>query len=421
MTIDAAIVDYSAALLLRYFRRGDALEGNIPRVEHRRDLDLLRGHWSISRPVRALVSYLLSHPHEAQSLLVLRTRTDDAVARGRIDARQTWLYRLQTGLPSAIVAQEPIRSFLTGPNLLLAWVLREAATYTARLSNWQSPSSPYVEIIERAQGEMRSLQRLTALREPLRAVALGQRPGSNTVRVAARSRRLVYRLAVEAYELLQGIERGEASAIEDVARTALLGPLEEWRRFEIAVGLGVAEALAEATGAPMTLSLLGAETAAPIATAGRFAVYWQQRTPFYSAPAPEPSEVLTRDILAAYNLAIGSDRPDLVVVDQSVQRVVSIIEVKYVAGDTAPARFRDAVDQVVRYARGYAPTDAIGAILSRSLVAISRDAPALDDLLAEVPGSIDFEGIKQKQLAVWAARLVAEPLPSPSLTSLAQA
>lgn len=421
MNVDAAIVDFSAALLLRYFRRGDALASETPRVEHRRDLELLKGHWAVSEPVRALVSYVLTHPHEAQSLLALRTRVDDAVARGRIDARRTWLYRLQTGLPSAIVAQEPVRSFNTGPNLLLAWVLREAAAYTARLSSWQGPSSPYLEVIERAQGEMRAVQRLEALREPLRAVAIGQRPGAGALRSAARSRRQIYRLALEAYTLLQGVERGDAAAIERVARSALIGPLEDWRRFELAVGLAVAEALAEATDAPMRLSLLGGDTAAPIATAGRFGVYWQQRTAHYTMPPLEPSEVVTREILAAFNLSIGADRPDLVVVDHDAGQVVSIVEVKYVAGDTASGRFREAVEQVVRYARGYAPPGATGPILSRSLVAISRDAPSLADLSADVLGSVDFAGIMRSELSAWADRLAGGPSPSVSVAELALA
>jgi hypothetical protein len=237
MGIDAAIVDFSAGLLLRYFRGGAVIEGEAPRLDHRRDVDLLKGHWAVSGPVRALVAYVLAHPHEAQSLLTFRTRVDDAVARGRIDARRTWSYRIQSGLPSAIVSEEPVRSFNTGPNLILAWVLREAAAYTARLSSWQGPSSPYVAVIEQAQREMRSVQRIEALREPLRAVSLGQRPGSGAIRTAARARQPIYRLAVEAYLLLQGLERGDPEAMNIIARTALIAPLEEWRRFELAVGL----------------------------------------------------------------------------------------------------------------------------------------------------------------------------------------
>lgn len=148
-------------------------------------------------------------------------------------------------------------------------------------------------------------------------------------------------------------------------------------------------------------------------TAGRFAIYWQHRTPLYTAPELEPSEVLTRKILTAFNLSIGNDRPDLIVLDQMAEQVVAIVEVKYVAGDTSSGRFREAVDQVVRYARGYAPLGATGPILARSLVAISRDAPVIADLSADVLGSIDFAGITRNELFAWAARLVGAPLPSP--------
>ena len=256
MSIDADIVDYSAGLLIRYFRGGGQIGGDAPRLDRRRDLNVLRGHWAVSEPVRTLVSHLLDRPHEAQALFSFRERVGDAVARGRIDARKTQIYRQQTGLPSAIVSYEPTRSFNTGPNMLLAWVLREASAYTGRLSSWQGHNSPYLPIIESAQSQMRLVHRLEALRDPLKAVSLGQRPGPGAVRVAARSRRPLYRLAVDAYRLLQGIERGDEAAIERVARTALIAPLEDWRRFELAVSLAVGEALASVSGETLNLHLL---------------------------------------------------------------------------------------------------------------------------------------------------------------------
>ena len=409
MDIDGAIVDFSAGLLLRYFRGGAIIQGDTPRLDHRRDVDLLKGHWAVSGPMRALVGYVLAHPHEAQSLLTFQTRIDDAVARGRIDARRTWAYRLQSGLPTAIVAEEPVRSFNTGPNLVLAWVLREAAAYTARLSSWQGPSSPYVAVIEQAQREIRSVQRIEALREPLRAVSLGQRPGPNAIRTAARARQPIYRFAVSAYLLLQGLERGDPEAMNTVARTALIAPLEEWRRFELAVGLAVGEALAAACDTQAQLHLLGGESSGPIITAGRFAVYWQQRTPHYSAPDLEPSELITRDILTAYGLSLGADRPDLVIVDREQSAVAAVIEVKYLAGDTANARFREAVDQVVRYARGYTPLGETGPLVARSLVALSHGAPVLLDANVGAPASVDFAGIMRTELACWADRLADGP------------
>jgi hypothetical protein len=410
MTTDAAIVDFTAALLLRYFRAGEKVEGGAVRLDHRRDVEILKGHWSVSGPVRSLVKYVLAHPHEAQSLLSFRERIDDAVARGRIDARRTWQYRLQRGLPSALVTAEPVRSFNTGPNLVLAWVLGEAAAYTSRLSRWQGGQSPYVAIIEEAQQEMRGVQRIEPLREPLRAVALGQRPSAGAVLATARARPRIYRLAFEAYSLLQGLELGDPTALEAVARSALIAPLEDWRRFELAVGLAIGEAMARAMNAPLQLHLLAGDPAGPIVTVGRFAVYWQQRTGFYSPPPLEESELKTRDILAAFGLAVGGDRPDFVVVDRDAASVVSIVEVKYLAGDTASSRFREAVSQIVRYSRGYAPVGQTGGIIARSLVALSREAPAQIDAPADVPASVDFDGIRRNELDAWVQRFAA-PVP----------
>jgi hypothetical protein len=410
MTIDAAIVDYSAGLLLRYFRGGAQVEADVPRLDQRRDVEILKGHWAVSAPVRALVGYLLERPHEAQALLAYRERVDDAVARGRIDARKTWLYRQQTGLPSALVSQEAVRSFNTGPNLLLAWVLREAAAYTARLLSWQGGNSPYLPALESAQAEIRKVQRIEVLREPLKAVSLGQRPSAGAVRDSARSRRPLYRKAVEAYRLLQGLERGEAEAMDRVARSALIAPLEDWRRFELAVGLGIGEALARATGGSIHLHLLGSDSSGPILTAGRFAVYWQQITK-YHAPAPqEPSELATRNALKDYGIAVGTERPDLVVVDRDSDTVVAVVEVKYIAGDTVTNRFREAVGQLVRYGRSYSPVGDSGPLLDRSLVVLSRNAPVRVQRVAHAPFCADFAAITQPHgLDAWAAAVALHP------------
>lgn len=407
MNIDAAIVDYSAGLLLRYFRGGTLQEGGIPSLDQRRDVEILKGHWSLSEPVRALVSYLLNRPHEAQALLAYRERIDDALARGRIDARKTWLHRQQSGLPSAIVTYEPVRSYNTGPNMLLAWVLREAATYTARLLSWQGTNSAYLALIEASQANMRKVQRIEALREPLRAVSLGQRPNASAVRDSSRARRPIYRLAVDAYRVMQGLERGERDAMERVARSSLIGPLEDWRRFELAVGLAVGEALGRATAVPLNLHILGSDSSGPIVTAGRFAIYWQQVTPYHSPTPFEPSEVATRAALKDYGIGVGTERPDLIVVDRDKNAVVSVVEVKYIAGDTATARFREAVDQVVRYGRSYTTLAERDALLSRSLVALSRNAPVRVANVAPAPFAVDFETLKRPDgLDAWAASLL---------------
>lgn len=86
---------------------------------------------------------------------------------------------------------------------------------------------------------------------------------------------------------------------------------------------------------------------------------------------------------------------------------MSIIEVKYIAGDTATARFREAVEQVVRYGRSYSQVQDRDALLSRSLVALSRNAPMRQSNAAPAPFAVDFATFMQPDgLAAWAASLL---------------
>ena len=79
-----------------------------------------------------------------------------------------------------------------------------------------------------------------------------------------RSRRMVYRLAVAAYNTLAQIEAGNEQTLRSVLDSTLIGPLEQWRRFELAVGLGIGEALASETGEPMSLATIGKAAGTPI-------------------------------------------------------------------------------------------------------------------------------------------------------------
>ncbi len=405
--IDIAISDFAAGALLRYFRPGTQVEVQSPRTIADRDRELLRGHWALSAPVRILTRHLLLHRHETQALLVVRPRIDDAMARGRIDARATALHRIRTGTSTAIVAQEPVRSFDTGPNQVLAWVVYSASQFAARLQSLQPPGSAYSALTESVMAQLNQVRRLDALRDALRSPAVRRRPADGVLRDAARSRRVVYRLAVEAYNALAGVEAGEETAIRTVVNSTLIGPLEAWRRFELATAIAIGEALAKDLNKPFSLALLANDPTIPILTCGPFALYWQQSTSLYQMPAMEPSEAIVDNILSAYGVGTGADRPDLVLVDSTSARVVAVIEVKYLAADTATVRFREAVEQIVRYGRGYARNDELTALLKRSLVAMSVEAPSLihQQPAGGVPIAIDFSRMKQGLLRAWAGTL----------------
>ena len=77
-----------------------------------------------------------------------------------------------------IVSEEPVRSFNTGPNQVVAWVVHMAANHVARLFALQQQGSAYTELIESAMSEIAAVKRLDALREPLKHVATNRRPES---------------------------------------------------------------------------------------------------------------------------------------------------------------------------------------------------------------------------------------------------
>ena len=408
--LDRAINDYAAGVFLRYFRLGPLAGAESPHLDLTRDIDLLRAHWALSEPVRTFLSYVLNHRHEAQSLLQFVRRTDDAVARGRIDARGTMLARRVAGHPSLVVYEEPVRSFNMGPNQVIAWVVHAVSTYAARLFALQPAGSAYARLVEETMTDVTEVRRIDAVREVLKGVAVHRRPGPGSLRDAARSRRMIYRKAIAAYDTLAKVEAGDEEVLLNVLRSTLIGPLEQWRRFELAVGLGIGAAIARETGEPMRLAFLGKSSGAPIISCGSYDIFWQGGGGLFTPPTLEPSEERLDGALAAYGMNLAADRPDLVIADRKAGQAIGIVEVKYLAGDTARARFREAMEQIMRYARGYRPETEIDGLVRASLIALSREAPALLDEAAPAPRVVDFAGLKDGRLQAWVQeRLLARP------------
>ncbi len=183
--------------------------------------------------------------------------------------------------------------------------------------------------------------------------------------------------------------------------STLIGPLEQWRRFELAVGLGIGEALAAETGEPMSLALLDNTSATPIVSCGNYDIFWQGAVGLFTQPTPEPSEVRLMRVLEAYGMHLKGDRPDLLIVDRKDNQAIGVVEVKYLVGETMNARFREAAGQVVRYARGYVPDTGIDRLVRASLVVLSHSAPVLLDETAAAPRTVDFTGIQSGALQCW--------------------
>jgi len=108
-------------------------------------------------------------------------------------------------------------------------------------------------------------------------------------------------------------------------------------------------------------------------------------------------------------MALAADRPDLVIIDRLAGQAVGIVEVKYLAGDTANARFREAAGQIVRYARGYVPEVALDGLVRASLIALNRAPPKLMDETALAPRAVDFAGLTDGRLRLWVRERLLAP------------
>ena len=154
-TLDRAIGDYAAGVFLRYFRQGTLAGAAKPRLDLARDMDLLRAHWALSEPVRMFLSHVLTHRHEAQSLLQFVRRADDAVARGRIDAPRTMLAPADGGPSVAGDLRRAGAQFRHGPNQVVAWVVHAVFSHAARLSSLQPADSAYARLIEETMTDVK--------------------------------------------------------------------------------------------------------------------------------------------------------------------------------------------------------------------------------------------------------------------------
>lgn len=405
--LDREITAHALGVLLRYFRQVGASSAFRPQFDLERDCEMLRLHWAFSQPVRDLVEYTLTHAHEVRTVLQSELRIEDGFARGRVDAIKTINLRRVSGLPTLVVSQEPVRSYNSGPNHVLGWVLMQAYSLASRFSALALDSAAFQEMIEGALQRMEQTRRMQAVAAVTANIRLANRPTANALIQASRTRHKIYSLATGAYRHLLAVEAGDEDAIAAVLQETLLVPLEPWRRFEIAVGLSALEALEAKCKIPMNLKLLTSSNRL-IGSVGDHDVFWQERTSYYADPIPEPSDMVVEGILAAFGFKKSSDRPDIVVTNRALDRLEAIIEVKYLTAEDASDRVRSAVGQLVRYARGYQPLNEAGPLLSRCLIAVSQGLDGLSREPAEgVPLAIEFSEIKRGLLASWAERLSA--------------
>lgn len=415
--IDDAIV----GLLIRMRRFASHVSLSNPRVQKHSDLPFLRVFWACSSEVRALAEYLIRHPHEASSVLQVERRIDVGTVRGRLDARETTIRQIGSGNPGLFVSLEAVRSYATGPNHLVVWVLEEARRLCREMLRTAAAESAYATHFEVVTRALEDASRLEGIRIASVQLDTTRRPATSAVSQAKRVRTRLYHLAADAYMSLLAIEQGDEGRIRDVLQEALLGPLEMWKRFELYVAVAMGDALGRTIGIPCDLSPSFSQDGLLIKV-GDYRIYWQAQTEYFSTPRMEPSEAKVTQILKALGMNAGGDRPDVVVVNARARKAVAIAEVKYFTseGNDGRSAIRAAIDQLVRYVRGYRDESGWDDLLDHSLaVPVLCDVSLFESQSFGVPWIVDFNLIQSQALDHWSRALNSASIPSHAQSPLA--
>ena len=400
-------------VLVRFFRSGESvtLKGGVLRLAA--DLEYLRIQWAISTPVEDLARHLLENRHEAQASFEPVLREGSSVVRGRLLPARTILRRRRMGDSTQVSYLEPRKSFTEGPNHVLGWVLRFCHHILQRHVQLLSDSPEYDLRVRRIFRLLTAGMQLKGIGDAISGTNLRTRPSVNSVTQAGVSRKRLYRKAYSAYHMLTRTEAGDTKVVVELLNGSLIGPLEDWQKFELLLAFKLSECLARSLNHELVLHPIQKGVPRPIASFGPFDTYWQSRSPYQQFITPEPSEVLVHQILQSYGVQVGQDRPDVVICNRELSQVVAVAEAKHTAsphGEWADL-FREATHQLVRYSRFYSHHSPQGELLRRSVIAVSnlptevshRPPPGTS------PVAVSLADLLDSKLDAWVTRVRNSP------------
>jgi hypothetical protein len=403
--------EYCTSAILRRLvgRRGDTTH-QATRLSPR-DAEILRLHWSLSPFVRNLAAHIAWHPRQARTLVESRVSEVAGELPGSIDASATALLQGRTKDFTRFVVFEPATTPDTPPNRLIAWILSESfGIITAAIRSMPGMEGDLRLFLAEQAALLDSAMRTGPIAEILRLSGGRQRPGTNSLRAAAKARIEMYGLALRAYLLLEDVEALRARALVELLQQSILDPLLPFQRLELATALAVTDALeAEGAGTAFISPIL--RGSGVVSTVGPFEVVWQPslgKRP--QAAATDLGERLEAILLRTVGMATSSSRPDVAVRERSTHEVLSLFECKWFGDSRAvTAVIPDGCAQLARYARTCSQSNPISTIrLLRHSGLIVADCGSLQ---AVPPGGpvcfLDFPGLMNGDLKKWARRLLA--------------
>jgi hypothetical protein len=108
----------------------------------------------------------------------------------------------------------------------MAWVLQQGWLLSGQfLHMLADQQTGYRLAVEASTLALEQVRKIESIRTTMSDANLARRPGGGALQQAARSRRVMHRLAYEAFMELAAIEAGDADAISRMLQATLLGPM----------------------------------------------------------------------------------------------------------------------------------------------------------------------------------------------------
>ncbi|MGG1314565.1 hypothetical protein [Cohnella laeviribosi] len=378
------------------------------------NLEMLRYYWALSDGIEEIANTVVQTPRRLTTAITYEEVERNGEITGSINAGATMMAQARTLNPTIFVVLEPNSTSHSQPNHLVAWILSEAfyILLSARRSYKQLNKYEWFN------------QKITLLEQALRNEALHdilltpsgrKRPNSAVLRAASKARVPVYQTAIEVYDLLEGIERGQEEAILSCLSQTLVANLEYWQRLELSTALEAANALSMTTKMPVHLSF-PIETGRPVAIVGPYEVFWQYSIPQRSREQLDRTELWSRQIATSIGVRLSDSRADVVVCYN--KKVVSLFECKYFeSGSSLPQAVLDASVQIVRYSCDLHPESDPQAIqlISQSCIIVANRGNYSELLDQSNPANhtfdkrfiyfSDIDGLSNNQLLHWSESL----------------
>ncbi|MGG3885937.1 hypothetical protein [Brevibacillus panacihumi] len=343
------------------------------------NLEMLRYYWALSSGVEEIANVVVHNSRRLTTAITHEEFERVGEITGSINAGATMLAQARTLNPTLFVVLEPNITSHSEPNHLVAWTLSEAFHILLSARRLYKQLGKYdwfnkkISILEQAlRNEM--------LHEILLTSSGRKRPNGSVLRAASKARVPVYQKAIELYDLLEGIERGLEEAIFSCLSQTLIANLEYWQRLELATAIQAANALSLLTDTPVNFSF-PFTSGRPIASVGRFKIYWQFTIPQRSREQLDLTELWSRQIATGIGIKSSDSRADVAVCYD--EKVVSLFECKYFESTgSLPQAVLDASSQIVRYARDLHPDSIPHAkiLLSESCIVVANRGSLRENL-----------------------------------------